>query len=199
MVAIEADKREGDLRPTAAHGATVGRRSRESRFKGSQIREGAISALIATVILIGVVSNMPDSAIKAVLAPTLTPIAVGTGLDQFWGMYAPDPPSRLEDLEVHVTMADGGNRVWKLPTQYDRVVGVAVSHRWRKLKESLLSEPQIRPELAHWVVHQLTVPAERPIRVYMILRTEVLTPPGTSGRGATGVDTLYDEDLAANS
>ena len=208
MVAINTDKKERDLQSTAAHRATVDSRSKGSRFKGSrskgsrfkrsQIGEGAISALVVAVILIGVVSNMPASAIKAALAPTLTPIAVETGLDQFWGMYAPDPPSRLENLEVHVTMADGGDRVWTLPAQYDRVVGVAVSHRWRKLKESLLSEQQIRPQFAHWVVHELTGPSERVSRVQMILRTEVLPPPGTSGPGATGVETIYDEHLAGN-
>jgi hypothetical protein len=199
VVAIDTNKEEGDLQPTAAHRAAAGRGSAEPRFKISQIREGATSALIVTIILIGVVSNMPNSAIKAAVAPALTPIAVGAGLDQFWGMYAPDPPSRLEDLEVHVTMADGDDRVWTLPLKYDRVVGVAVSHRWRKLKESLMSEPQIRPQLAHWVVRQLTVPAERPARVYMPSRTEVLPPPGKRERGATGVDVLYDEDLASNS
>jgi hypothetical protein len=158
-----------------------------------------VSALIVAVILIAVVSNMPASAVKQSLAPVLTPIAAATGLDQFWGMYAPDPPSRLENLEAHVTMADGGDRVWVLPTQYDRFVGVAASHRWRKLKESLVSEPAIRPQFAHWVVHQLTGPAERANRVYILMRTEVLPPPGTRDRGATGVEIIYDEILARNS
>ena len=198
MVQLGKDKKERDLQRTAAHRAAVHPLSKGSLFKGSQIAEGAISGLIAAVILIGVVSNMPASAIKQALQPTLQPIAVATGLDQFWGMYAPDPPSRLETLDVHVTMADGGDRVWTLPAQYDPVVGVAASHRWRKLKESLLSEQQIRPQFAHWVVHELTGPSERVSRVQMILRTEVLPPPGTSGPGATGVETIYDEHLAGN-
>jgi hypothetical protein len=199
VVDISEDKKETDLEWPPPDRAAVNSRSKGSLLQGSQIGEGAISALIAAVILIGVVSNMPASAIKQALAPTLTPIAVATGLDQFWGMYAPDPPSRLENLEVHVTMADGSDRVWTLPTQYDRVVGVAASHRWRKLKESLLSEPQIRPQFAHWVVHELTVPAERANRVYMILRAEVLPPPGTRVPGETGAEIIYDEDLARNS
>jgi hypothetical protein len=199
VVEISKDRKERDPQWTAARRAAVHRRPKGSIFKGSQIAEGAISALIVAVILIGVVSNMPASAIKQMVAPTLTPIAVGTGLDQFWGMYAPDPPSRLENLEVHVTMADGSDRVWTLPAaQYDRVVGVAASHRWRKLKESLLSELQIRPQFAHWVVHELTLPAERVNRVYLLLRTQALPPPGTSGPGATGVETIYDERLGGN-
>ena len=199
MVDVSEVKKEKDLGSAAAERAATNPTSEGSLLKWSQIREGAISALIAAVLLIGVVSNMPDSAIKQALVPTMTPIAVAAGLDQFWGMYAPDPPSRLENLEVDVTMADGGDRVWTLPTNYDRIVGVAVSHRWRKLKESLLSDPQIRPQIAHWVVHQLTVPAERETRVRLILRTQVLPPPGTSGPGATGAETIYDENLTTNS
>ena len=199
MVDVSEVKKERDLGSAAAERAATNPTSEGSLLKWSQIREGAISALIAAVLLIGVVSNMPDSAIKQALVPTMTPIAVAAGLDQFWGMYAPDPPSRLENLEVDVTMADGGDRVWTLPTNYDRIVGVAVSHRWRKLKESLLSDPQIRPQIAHWVVHQLTVPAERETRVRLILRTQVLPPPGTSGPGATGAETIYDENLTTNS
>ena len=199
MVYVSEVKKERDLGSAAAERAAANPTSEGSLLQWSQIREGAISALIAAVLLIGVVSNMPDSAIKQALVPTMTPIAVAAGLDQFWGMYAPDPPSRLENLEVDVTMADGGDRVWTLPTNYDRIVGVAVSHRWRKLKESLLSDPQIRPQIAHWVVHQLTVPAERETRVRLILRTQVLPPPGTSGPGATGAETIYDENLTTNS
>ena len=167
-------------------------------LKGSLIGEGAISAMIVVILLTAVVWNMPDSAIKRAVQPGLAPIAMGTGLEQWWSMYAPDPPQRLENLEVHVTMADGTDRMWTLPLSDDRVIGIVFSHRWRKLKESLESEPEIRADLAHWVVRQLTEPAEQPDRVYMFLRTEVLPPPGTSGPGATGLDPLYDEKLGGN-
>jgi hypothetical protein len=167
-----------------------------SSFDGSPVGEGAVSAMIAVVLLIGVVWNMPESAIKRVLVPPLEPIAVSTGLDQYWTMYAPDPPQRLDKLEVHVTMADGGDRVWTIQPR-DRIFGVGAHHRWRKLKESLASEPQIRAGWAHWVVRQLTGPSERPVHVSMILKTEVLPPPGVSGHGETGTETLYDEQLAS--
>jgi len=190
-------RKEGHLRWTAERVAAVQRHIKESvsSFDRSPLGEGAISALIAVILLIGVVWNMPDSAIKRALVAPLEPIAVSTGLDQYWTMYAPDPPQRLENLEVHVTMADGVERVWTIQPR-DRVVGVAAHHRWRKLKESLQTEPQIRPGWAHWVARRLTGPTERPVHVTMILKTEVLPPPGVSGRGETGTETLYDETLA---
>lgn len=191
------DRKEHDRRWTAERVAAVQRRIKESvsSLDDSPVGEGAISAMIAVVLLIGVVWNLPDSAIKRVLVSPLEPIAVSTGLDQYWTMYAPDPPQRLEKLEVHVTMADGSDRVWTIAPR-DRIVGVGAHHRWRKLKESLASEPQIRAGWAHWVVRQLTGPSERPVRVRMILKTQVLPPPGVSGRGEAGTEPLYDENLA---
>jgi hypothetical protein len=191
------ERRETDLSWTADDMAAVQPpiKGSVSSLDRSPISEGAISALIGVILLIGVVWNMPDSAIKRALVPPLQPIAVSTGLDQYWTMYAPDPPQRLENLEVHVTMADGAERVWTIQPR-DRIVGVAAHHRWRKLKESLQTEPQIRPAWAHWVVRQLTGPSERPVHVRMILKTEVLPPPGVDGRGEAGTETLYDEALA---
>ncbi|AGB25868.1 hypothetical protein Mycsm_05692 [Mycobacterium sp. JS623] len=158
--------------------------------------EGAVGALLALIVLIAVVSNLPaGSSLKQSLSPVLTPIAMATGLEQYWSMYAPNPPQRLEELEVHVTMADGADRVWKLPLDSDPIVGVAVSHRWRKLRETLYSDARSRPALAHWVVDQVTGPSERAVRVQIIVRTERLLAPGQSGHGKTGVETLYKEDL----
>jgi hypothetical protein len=159
--------------------------------------EGVIGAVVALIVLIAVVSNLPaGSALKQSLSPVLSPIAMATGLEQYWSMYAPNPPQRLEDLEVHVTMADGADRVWTLPLDgRDHVVGVAVSHRWRKLRETLYSDARSRPALAHWVVGQVSGPSERAVGVQIIVRTETLPAPGQSGRTKTGVETLYKEDL----
>lgn len=158
--------------------------------------EGVVGAVIALVVLIAVVSNLPaGSSLKSSLSPVLTPIAMATGLEQYWSMYAPNPPQRLEELEVHVTMADGADRVWKLPLDNDPVVGVAISHRWRKLRETLYSDARSRPALAHWVVDQVTVPSERAIGVQIIVYTKTLSAPGQNGPIKTGVETLYQEDL----
>jgi hypothetical protein len=171
------------------------RRVGESSFV-KLVVEGVIGALVALIVLIAVVSNLPaGSALKQSLEPVLTPIAMATGLEQYWSMYAPNPPQRLEELEVHVVMADGADRVWTLPLDHDPVVGVAVSHRWRKLRETLYSDPRSRPALAHWVVDQVSGPAERAVGVQIIVHTQTLPAPGQSGSGNTGTEILYQEDL----
>jgi hypothetical protein len=164
------------------------------RFERSVVGEAAISALVSVVLLIGVVWNLPDSEVKRVVTPTLRPIASATGLEQIWQMYAPDPISRLEGVEVHVRMADAAERVWTIH-KGDLVIGPFAWYRWQKLKENVVRAPEIRAGIAHWVVREITRPSERPVRVQMILRTEDLAPPGKDGPTTHNVETLYDEDL----
>jgi hypothetical protein len=179
-------------------GGPAGLRERLSalgqRFERSRAGEALISAAVTVVVLIGVVWNLPDSAAKRVVAPTLRPVATASGLAAEWRMYAPDPISAVETLEVHVRMADGGDRMWSFH-RGDLVLGPFAWYRWQKLKESAPRAPDIRAGIAHWVVRKLTTPAEHPTRVQMIFRTQEMPPPGNDGPTATKVETLYDEKL----
>ena len=155
-----------------------------------------ISGLVVVVLITGVVWSLPDAEFKRRLMPVLQPVASAAGLEQSWRIYAPEPPRRLEFLEVRVTMADGVQRVWTNP-RGDRVVGAFAWYRWQKVKENLVHEPASRAGVAHWVVHRLTGSSERAARVQMILRTESLPPPGTDGSPTLGEEILYDENLAS--
>jgi hypothetical protein len=172
-------------------------RRRLNASDASRIREIATSAMIVVILAIGVVGNLPNAAITRAVSPLADRIALPLGLDQNWSMYAPNPPQRQENIEVHITMADGADKVWTLP-RLNPVFGVAFSHRWRKFKESLVTEEQIRPDFVHWVVRELTGQGERPVHVEMLLRTEAIPPPGVSGPGRTAVQTLYSEKLTEN-
>jgi hypothetical protein len=160
--------------------------------------QALISALVCVIVLIGVVWNSPDSEVKQVLTPTLQPIASAMSLDQVWRMYAPEPISRLETVEVHVTMAGGADRMWTIH-KGDLVIGPFAWYRWQKLKEQTIREAGTRPGIAHWVVRELTNPSEHPIRVQMVFRTEDLPAPGKDGPRTTNVETLYNEDLPGRS
>ena len=159
-------------------------------LKSSRVHEIAISAMVVAIVAIGVVWSLSDSAIRRAAVPILEPIAVPIGLDQNWSMYAPTPPLRQENVEVHVAMADGNVKVWTLP-RLNPIFGVSLSHRWRKVKESLLTDAQTRPGFAHWVVRELTGPGDHPVQVDMLLRTENLPPPGVRGPGAAAAQALY--------
>jgi hypothetical protein len=164
------------------------------RFERSRLGEVAISCLIVVVLITGMVWSLPDAEFKRRLMPVLQPVASAAGLEQNWRMYAPEPLRRLEYVEVRVTMADGAQRVWTNP-RGDRVLGAFSWYRWQKAKENLVRQPDSRVGLAHWVVHRVTGRGERAARVQMILRTELLPPPGADSPRTVGEEILYDETL----
>jgi hypothetical protein len=153
------------------------------------------SAIIAVILVVVVLFNLPASAITRATAPVVNAIALPLGLDQNWAVFAPTPPSRQDNVEVNVTMASGVTRTWTLP-RANPVFGVPTSHRWRKLKEALVTTPKLRADFAHWAVRRLTPAGDRAVHVEMILRTVGMPPPGSDETGQHGVETLYSEDLA---
>jgi hypothetical protein len=161
----------------------------------SRAREIAASAVIVVLVAVVVLFNLPASAITRAAAPVVNAIALPLGLDQNWAVFAPRPPSRQDNVEVNVTMTSGVTRTWTLP-RANPVFGVPTSHRWRKLKETLVTTPTLRPDFAHWAVRRLTPSGDRAVHVEMILRTVGMPPPGSDETGQPGVETLYSEDLA---
>jgi hypothetical protein len=153
-----------------------------------------ISALVIVAILIGVVWNLPVSAVKQTAAPTLYPIAAATGLQQSWSMYAPNPLVELENLEVRVSMADGSVRTW-LWRKGDPVIGPFRWYRWQKLKEQLVRQPNGRADFVRWVVREVSEPADRPVRVEMLLHRNALPPPGQAWSSPDTTEVIHSEVL----
>lgn len=169
----------------------------QQRFEESRPGRLVISLLVVLLVTVGIAANLPDSAIKRSLVPAVEPVAVPIGLDQGWGMYA-DPSRRVDTIEVQVTMADGQVRVWTLR---DGERGVGWWDRWIMLSFAAVADSTLRPQLAHWVVREITEPNEQPVAVSVILRTETLTAPGDlRGEGTrrpTATKVLYQENLAS--
>ena len=165
----------------------------QQRFEESNLGRVVISGLVAVFVLVGVVWNIPDSPVGQRLQALVKPVAAATGLDQYWGMYG-TPTKRLENVEVHVKMADGEDRVW---TMRPDARGVGWWDRWIMLKRAAMTDASFRPQLAHWVVRQVTGPTERAIAVSVVLRTENLSPPGEPASGKSpAMKVLYQEVLA---
>lgn len=170
-----------------------GERGLQRRIEESRFGKVAISVFIGVFVLVGVVWNMPDSPIKRHLVPIVDPVAAPLGLNQYWGMYG-TPVKRAETIEVHVKMSDGQTRVWAMEPG-ER--GVGWWDRWIMLKRAVMTDASVRPQVAHWVVREITTGDERPVAVAVVLSTRNLSAPGednaSSGKSATKV--LYQETL----
>jgi hypothetical protein len=166
------------------------------RLERSLIGEVLISGLVATALIVALVWNLPDSEIKRSATTTLEPVASATGLDQTWKMYAPDPIRRLEYLDIHVTMADGTDRVWSF-REGDPILGPFSWYHLQKIKEQAIREQDVRAGFARWAVRQVTQPGERPLRVRMVFRSQDLPPPGQATPDGWHTETLFDETLSS--
>jgi hypothetical protein len=165
----------------------------QPRFEQSRAGKVVISVLVGAFVLVGVVWNIPDSPIGRGLQAVVKPVAAATGLNQNWGMYG-TPDERVETVEVHVEMANGETRIW---TMQPGGRGVGWWDRWILLRRAVIHDSNVRPELAHWVVRQVTGPTEHAIAVSVVLRTENLSPPGEPAGGKSPASkVLYQESLA---
>lgn len=154
-----------------------------------------ISTLIVIIVTTGVLWSVPDSAISRQAQPVLEPFGRAAGLDQHWGVFAPNPPSRVQHISVVVTQADGRDVVWNTP-RWDPVVEQYWLSRWGKLQENVIRDPSLRPGFAHWAVSEVAGPAGGATRVRIELRTVPLSPPGGTVTPAASTEILYNEDLA---
>jgi hypothetical protein len=169
----------------------------QQRFEQSLVGEAVIYGLIAVVLLIAIAWNMPDSAIKERIKPTLTPLAAAVGLEQSWMMFAPDPTRLDSNVEVYVTMDDGSVRSWTFDR--DRLSNGMTWGHWQKVKNAVAGKPVTRAGFAHWVVDEVTEPHEKPVRVRVISHREWLPVAGVRGDGEFTMRTLYDETLTGRS
>ncbi|MCV7282770.1 hypothetical protein H7J88_24345 [Mycolicibacterium flavescens] len=160
-------RRAGGKRARATKSSVLWRRARDI---------GA-SVLIIVILSTAILSSLPNSVLKQTAAPVLTPVARATGLDQNWGMFAPNPPRTFSVLEVHVIMSNGEDRVWLIKDD-PSMPGLY----WRKIKEEVIKHKDFRDGLAAWVVRKMTNKGERPARVAMVVKTETLPFKGEPKR-----------------
>ncbi|WP_163572643.1 hypothetical protein [Fodinicola feengrottensis] len=182
--------------PAATNKASAARawvKDFQARAERTPLGQGVISALVIFVVLVGIVWNLPDSPIRAIVVANLQPVANVAGLDQNWGVFAPNPPRQLTYLTVAVTTRSGRELTWRRPAS-DPVIRHYWVYRWRKLDENLARTDSIRKPFAQWVAGQLTTAADPPARVKITARlVPLLVPPGGGKIGPAQDLVLYDE------
>ena len=105
------------------------------------------------------------------------------------------PESRVVSIEVDVQMANGETRVWHMQPGSS---GIGWWSRWTGLRNQMVKNQYVRPQLAHWVLRQITTSNERAVSVAVIMRTENVPKPGDAGGGKSPASkVLYQETLMA--
>jgi len=140
----------------------------------------AVLSVFLVLTLAAVISSvMPESTLRDDLNGVALPYLVATGLDQRWGVFAPNPRQDTTFVSARVVQADGTVTVYPLPG------GTGLSeywdYRWLKYGEwmwTLRAASTERATYARWIVERDRAAGGHPVRVILMRHTRDSKPPG---------------------
>ena len=106
----------------------------QERLESSPAGQVLISLAIVATLLTVLVINLPESHVRREASKVTQPYANAIGVDQAWGVFAPDPRREVVGLVARITYADGRTEDWE-PPQRGALVGGYSDYHWRKLLE----------------------------------------------------------------
>ncbi len=151
----------------------------QKRLESSRAGRAAISVFIVVTLVSVVVWNLPPSEIKNEALAFTGPYIRATGMNQNWGVFAPDPRRHTLELYARVRYADGSEDVVALP-KGGRLVGGYWDYRWRKWAEWTSADDHsgLWQPAADWFARRARAQGRNPVSVTLVRRWRALLPPG---------------------
>lgn len=171
------------------------------------VKHAAVSVLLVLMLFCVAVQLLPGSTAQRDTVKFLRPLLSGAGLDQGWGVFAPDPRPQTISMRARVTYQDGRTEWWDLP-EGDSVIGGYWDFRWRKYLEFIVNDQyrrQLFRPLAVWIARKHHQGGRRPAKVVFVARWHDLYTPAGDGplRSAWRESAYYtlhvDDDVLAGS
>lgn len=145
-----------------------------------------ISAFLVFHLMAVVVINLPPSALRQRLFWPVTHYLLPIGLDQAWGMFAPNPVLHPMTLEAMTVDKNGIQRVFVFPKMTDFTL-------WERMPRVRHSKFAANCGVAHNVamrefavrhaIRQLKIPADAfPVDAELIYQIRETPPPGEPAR-----------------
>jgi hypothetical protein len=152
----------------------------QEKIDSSPEGRAAISVFVAVTILCLVLWNLPDSGLREKTFSFFWPYVNTLGIEQNWGVFAPDPRRQTIDPYARVTMSDGSQTTYRMPSG-DPVVGGYWDYRWRKWFEKATSNERedLWQPTAAWFARRARAEGGDPVRVALVRRWYELLPPGS--------------------
>jgi hypothetical protein len=154
----------------------------QSRLESSPFGRGILSVLILITLIAIIATNLPNSDLRRVVMKPGQPYLNALGLDQAWGVFAPDPRRDSIDISAVVTYDDGRVAQWNIPRN-GALIGSYTDYRWGKWEEFLI-QPGVGNSLwlpaAQWAASRVTRPGHTVKRVVLVERYRQLFAPGVS-------------------
>jgi hypothetical protein len=159
----------------------------QARLENSALGRNVINFLLVVTLAAILATNLPNSQIKAHLAGWAQPFLKATGLEQNWGIFAPNPRETVVFVEGHVHYADGTTSVSPIPAGPG--VWAYSDYRWQKFGEHLRmdSNAWMWPQFATYLANRARADGHQPTSVTLVRRFWEVLPPGPGpGSGPAG-------------
>lgn len=171
--------RKRDRREDAPLAEDSGERGLQARLEAGPAGRALVSGLILLLLASIVVGNLPDSRLKAVASHGVDTVRDRLGIEQAWGVFAPDPRNATFDLRARIAFSDGTTRVWRVPGG-NPFLATYRDYRWQKWSEAVRRDDREalwRP-FAVWVARDAARDGRTPTEVVLVRRWYDLFPPG---------------------
>jgi len=155
-------------------------RNLQERLEGDQVGRAVITGIIIFILATLLASNLPDSPLENWLAQLVEPVRNGVGLDQAWGVFAPDPRATVYGLEADIRYDDGSTSTWTWH-KGDPFISEYRDYHWQKYAEQVRLDDNNdlwRP-LAVWIARTHDSAKRHPTDVTLVRSWADLNPPGT--------------------
>lgn len=126
--------------------------------------------------------NLPDSFVRNQLQPRIRPVVWAVGLDQNWGVFAPNPRAISIDLHAEVDLDNGEVVIWRPPTMSEPLVSPWRVYRWRKWMENVRADDNERlwEPAARFIANEIAETGRQPTQVRLVRRWYDIPAPGRS-------------------
>jgi hypothetical protein len=150
------------------------------------VKRLAISAFLAFHLFAVVVINMPGSILKQSLFMPVAFYLIPIGLDQAWGMFAPNPVMHATVLEVLTVDKNGIQRTFAFPKMTDFTVWQAIPRvRHSKFTSNCGTPTNVahREFAVRHAIRQLKIPADAfPVEAELLYQVRETPPLGEPAR-----------------
>jgi len=155
-------------------------RNLQEKVESDPIGRAVITGVIVFILGTLLASNLPASGLQNVIADLVRPVRNGVGLDQAWGVFAPDPRSTVYDFEARITYDDGKKELWRFPNG-DPIISSYRDYHWQKFSEQVRLDDRsgLWEPFAAWLARTHDTPSRHPVEVTLVRRWFDLQPPGT--------------------
>jgi hypothetical protein len=155
----------------------------QARFERTPVGRAIISAFLLVTLIFVVALNLPESHLRREVLKPGQRYLNALGLDQNWGVFAPDPRREVVALEARLTYPDATVDTWR-PPRRGALVGAYSDYHWQKLMENVLlggNRGRLAGSTARWVALNENDRRERPSTILMLKLSYPLPAPS---RGA---------------